>query len=268
MKKSILIFCSALTILSLTACANISEKDLGSNQLKSTTNEVLVSYPKEIDKVEKKIFTDFIYDVGTRFSGIKKEKVDKATSIDAFFNEEELQKMVSITSVSVILIIDDKQSDIRETGYSKSLTKAQLKLLQTSNYATNFLIRAEYEQKNKETGELEKSYSTPHLTIVPEKQATYVNGKAALKAYLKDNSEAARVGVDADKLQAAKLFFTVTKNGTIENIRLDRPSGYPHLDKTMIELITKAPGVWKPAENTKGEKVDQELVISFGLMGC
>jgi len=36
----------------------------------------------------------------------------------------------------------------------------------------------------------------------------------------------------------------------------------------MIELITKTPGEWQPAENYKGEKVDQELVVSFGLMGC
>ena len=39
-------------------------------------------------------------------------------------------------------------------------------------------------------------------------------------------------------------------------------------DKKMIELITNLPGKWAPAENQKGEKVDQELVISFGLMGC
>ena len=29
-----------------------------------------------------------------------------------------------------------------------------------------------------------------------------------------------------------------------------------------------APRAWQPAENAKGEKVDQELVISFGAMGC
>ena len=36
----------------------------------------------------------------------------------------------------------------------------------------------------------------------------------------------------------------------------------------MIELIYKIPGTWQPAENAKGEKIDQELVLSFGLMGC
>ena len=36
----------------------------------------------------------------------------------------------------------------------------------------------------------------------------------------------------------------------------------------MIQLIKNTPDQWVPAENEKGEKVEQELVVSFGLMGC
>jgi hypothetical protein len=36
----------------------------------------------------------------------------------------------------------------------------------------------------------------------------------------------------------------------------------------MIELISNSPGKWKPAENSVGEKVNQKLVFSFGMMGC
>jgi hypothetical protein len=73
--------------------------------------------------------------------------------------------------------------------------------------------------------------------------------------------------VQADLLKPAKLFFTVTIKGSIKNVYLDRTSGYPDVDKTMIELISKVPSAWEPAQNTKGEKVDQELVVSFGLIG-
>lgn len=266
MKKSILILCVALTILSLTAYGYINMNDFETDQEKSFVNEDI---PNEAEKnTKKEIFIDFIYDVGPRFGPIKKDLVDNAKTIDAFFDEEQIQAIFSLNSVSIIMIIDDKQSDIRETGNSFELTDAQIKLLQASNYSSSFLIRAEYQQKNKETGELEYSYSTPHLTIVPEKQATYVNGKDELKKYLKENSEESRVNVDPDKLKPAKLYFTVTKEGTIKNIKLDRSSGYPEVDKKMIELISKAPGKWLPAENIKGEKVEQELVVSFGLMGC
>jgi len=268
MKKNIIIFCAVLTTLSLTAFGVLNWNDLETDGLETLVNEDITTNMQFKDKIKKRIFSDFIYDVGPRFSAIKKGDIDKARSINAFFDEEQMQTIVSLKSVSIIIIIDDKRSDIRETGYSDELTAAQLKLLQSFDYSTNFLISAEYQQKNKETGKLEDSYSTPHLTIVPEKQATYVNGKDALMTFLKDNSEAARENVDPEKLQPAKLSFTVTKDGTIENEKLDRTSGYPALDQTMIELITKAPGVWKPAENSKGEKVNQELVVSFGLMGC
>ena len=88
--------------------------------------------------------------------------------------------------------------------------------------------------------------------------------------YLKNHSLEARTkaNVVAEKLKPAKLYFTVSKTGTIENVRLDRSSNYPIVDEAMIELIKNAPGEWLPAENEKGEKVEQELVVSFGLMGC
>jgi hypothetical protein len=268
MKVSIPTLCSTLTILSLTACGFTSEHTLETKQSEPTINEALPRMAQAITTVEKEIFTNFIYEVGPRFGPIKKDLVKKARTIDAFFDEEQLQAMMSLKSVSIILIMDDEQSDIRATGYSKKLTNAQLKLLQSSDYATSFLVRAEFLQKNENTGELEDSYASPHLTIVPEQQATYSNGITALKAYLKENTEDVREDVDPDKLRPAKLFFTVTTNGSIENVRLDRTSGYPAVDERMIKLIKKAPGAWYPAETKNGEKVNQELVVSFGLMGC
>ena len=130
------------------------------------------------------------------------------------------------------------------------------------------MFSADLKEKNAETGVLEDTRWTPYLTIVPEKQAEYSEGKEALMKYLKENSEDARAHIIPEKLQPAKLYFTVTKNGTIAHVRLDRSSNYPVVDKRMIDLITNLPGKWEPAENLKGEKVDQELVISFGLIGC
>ena len=76
------------------------------------------------------------------------------------------------------------------------------------------------------------------------------------------------INVDPEQLKPARLYFTVTKDGTIENLKLDSGSGYPEVDKKMMELITKTPGAWLPAKNSKAETVNQELVVFFGLMGC
>ncbi|EAR00015.1 hypothetical protein [Maribacter sp. HTCC2170] len=126
--------------------------------------------------------------------------------------------------------------------------------------------------------QLENSDWAPYFTVVLKKQTEYDGGKDALyeggtdalMEYLKENSKEARAGYQMDELPPFELLFTVTKKGTIENakLKLDGASGYISINNRMIELITKTPGKWKPAENSKGEKVAQELVVSFGRRGC
>jgi len=268
MKKRIIIFCAVLSVLSLTAFGFIGWDDTKTNQLKTIINEDVASNSQVIENINKKVFTDFIYDVGPRFSGIKKGDLNNAKSFSDFIGDEHAQRIVSYKSLSTIILEDDRQTDLRVTRNSGDLTAAQLEFLKSLDYSTNILIWADYTEKNKETGELEESHWTPYLTIVPEKQASYQPGKDALIQYLKESSEDVRINVEAEKLQPAKLYFTVTKKGTIANVKLDRTSNYPAVDSKMVELITNAPGNWEPAENSKGEKVDQELVVSFGLMGC
>ena len=266
MKKNIIILSTVLITLTLMGFVIINKNDNSTRQLDISDFKNVVLNPSIINK--NRMNSEFIYDIGTRFSPIKKREIEKARTIDAFFNEEQLQKMATIKAVSIIFFTDEKQSKIREKGNNKVFTVAQLKLLQAADYSTNFLIWVDYQEMNKYSGEMISNYASPHLTIVPEKQAEYSLGTEALKKYLKENSKEARENVEFKKLQPAKLFFTVTKKGTIENVKLDRSSNYPLVDEKMMELISKAPGTWQAAENYKGEKVDQELVVSFGLMGC
>jgi len=83
----------------------------------------------------------------------------------------------------------------------------------------------------------------PHLTIVPKQQAMYASGITVLKAYLKENTEDVQEYLEADKLRPVQLFFTVTINGAIENVKLDRRSGFAAVDEDerMIELINNSP---------------------------
>ncbi|MFT7073095.1 energy transducer TonB [Patiriisocius sp. Uisw_017] len=264
MKKNYLFYFISLNLLGLAACGNFTKSDLETNQIAQSISEKMAVN----NQVKKNVSTAFIHDVGSRFGPIKKETVANALFFDDFFDKGQLEEIETLKSVTIIRVIDDKRSDIREIGYSNKLTDAQLNLLQSLEYANNFLIKADYEKKNPETGVWEENESTPHLTIVPEKQARYMLGKEMLKAYLRVSSEEARVNVDPEKLQPAKLFFTVTTEGAVKNIRLDSPSGYPSLDEAVIQLMKDLPGTWEPAENAKGEMVDQELVVSFGSMGC
>ena len=265
MKKTFLTISVIIAIVCLSAYGFISWNDPVSVQ-----DNTLVALEAAVEtKIDKKVGPNFFYSVGTRFSGIKKEDIDKARSLSDFIDAEDVENMVQLKSTSVIIIENDEQSDKRASGNSKMLTSAQLKLLQSSSISTNFVIRADFRQMNKQLGALEDNYTSPHLTIVPEKQAAYVaGGMDALVYYLKENSKEAVAFVEEDKLKPAKLYFTVTKEGAISNLKLDRSCGDPAIDAKMVELITNIPGDWEPAENLKGEKVDQELVFSFGLIGC
>lgn len=268
MKKSILFFGIALIILGVSAYSFVDWDDKEIAKLETSEISEVNSNTGTSSEKKKNIFDGFIYDIGPRFAPINKEIVKNATSIDAFYDEILLKEIETLKSVTVILVIDDEQSEIRKIGYSSEFNEAQLEFLKSIDYDTNFIVRSEYLKKNVETGELEDSYSSPHLTVVPAKKATYFMGIETLKNYFKENCKEELVNVDPEKLLPAKIFFTVNKNGTIENAHQDRPSGYPEVDKKMIELINNLPGSWEPAENSKGEIVEQELVVSFGLMGC
>ncbi len=270
MKKNIIILCTALTTIILIAFgfSTTNRNDAITNQVRISSSTLITNDKAIKEDFNFRFFPDFFYDVGTRFRGIKKNDLNNPVSVIDFLPKEDTQSIVSYTSVSISILEENLQTDTIETGTSEILTTGQIKLLQSANYATNIWIRADYKNQNNVTGKLEDNYVTPYLTVVPEKQAIYNSGKPALINYLKENSRIETTMIQENKLRSGRLIFTVTKKGVISNVKLTATSGYPHIDKKMIELIHKAPGKWKPAENSKGEKIDQDLVFTFGSVGC
>lgn len=264
MRNSIKIFIVGVTILCLTAFGFITWND---SETGETSNNDSVATVK-LEEINKEVKIDFPFSVSTQFRGIKKGKLDNVTSFADFIGQKHADRIVSYNSLRVIVLEDGEQTDNQETTDSGLLSPAQLELLQSLDYSTNILIWADYQETNPETGKVEKSYWTPYLTIVPEKEAVYVDGSDALIDYFKENSGVKTITVRKDQLRPGQLYFTVTKKGTISDVKLAGTSGYPAIDKAVIEMINKAPGKWEPAENAKGEKIDQKLVISFGSMGC
>jgi len=270
MKKTILFFGAALSFLGLTAFGLMNWKGSETTHLDASIDEGVVLYSQNVQKIDNSIFKDILFDLSPRFAPMKKVTLRKARAITDFFDANEIKEMTTLKSVDIVVIKNERQTNIREIGYSEQLNEAQLELLRGFDYSSNFSIKASFKKINTETGKLEDASLNPHLTVVPEKQAVYINGTGALMTYLKENSKEALLNVEADKLRPAKLYFTVTIEGTIANIRLDNHSGYKILDETLVSLISKAPGIWLPAENAEGKKVIQELVISIVIkgMGC
>ncbi|MBT8255346.1 MAG: energy transducer TonB [Bacteroidia bacterium] len=274
MKKSVLILSAVLIVVCIAVYGfmdrnNSETKELATlEQVQTSTTEETASITTVPERPEKKIFRDFIYDVGPRFNPIKKTDLAKARSFSDFIAEEHANRITYYTFVSVIVLNGDEKTKIRETGNDGDLTAAQIKLLQSFDHSSNLMVWADYQEHEFHTGELQFSTWTPYLTVVPETQATYNGGKDVLMDFLKEKSKEFIAHVDEDKLKPAKLLFTVTSEGSVTNVSLDRSSNYTDVDQNMIELITKTAGNWEPAKDEAGNKVDQVLTVSFGLMGC
>ena len=258
-----------LTIILGTAITGIALMAFSFNHLKkSSTSESFCKAPStEIDAKEKG-YSNFFYDLRTRFKPIQKSKIQSAQNIFDIAYEGRSKEVFEYQSVSIIQIENGKRTEIKSTGKDEKLTPSQIKLLRNADYSSNFVIQADYIMRNHETGKLEFNYFSPHFTVVPEKQAYHSLGKKAILQHFKKGNYENTYRLDESKLQPAKLYFTVSTEGKLKDLYLDRTSGYSNIDSTMKKLLESIPGEWIPAENLEGEKVDQQLVISFGMEGC
>jgi hypothetical protein len=264
MKKGLVIISMVIGALSLMAIGFVrqqeDEKEIGV-KIETPVNQVDKT---SLSRVEQPIAVDdFALDVGTRFiATISKEDLDKAVSISEIIPQDANWNRYSIVKTHVR--IDNYDLETRVTNYSLNLVlnEPQLALLKKVQYSDNLQFGAEL-ATNRETGNLNYMVS-----VVPERQAEYVDGKDQLIAYLKENSSTMITLWKNNQWLAGKINFTVDKQGTISNVNLTSTSGNPTIDQHMIGLISKTSNKWVPAENAKGEKVDQVLTFSFGSLGC
>jgi len=212
---------------------------------------------------------EFVYDVDSRYlMTMTKEEISKVRSMEDFIQEDKYSSIQSFSAVSISILDDNYNAIEKESGKTSSFNPAQLRLLQSAPYSSNILIRADFQEMYKQLGLLKDNYTTPHLTIVPEVEAEYIAGKISLIDFLKEKSRKEVELTSIHRLKPGKVEFTVDIDGSITNVHILSTSGYPSLDRKMMELISSTPVQWKPATNAKGEKVQQELVFSFGKMGC
>lgn len=268
MKKQTLLISATLMALILSFFAFNGWSSSTNNIISTTQLDPDLAMDQNMLSKELKEFPEFIYDIGPRFGGIKKSEIAKMTSAEALLEQELIPNIGKIKSSSIIIFEDEQQSDIRAEGQTLTFNEAQLKLLRSSDHSTSFVVRLDFDERDPSTGRFFDSYRSPHHTIIPEQQATYSDGMKALKLFLRESCQSELTGVDSKNFKAAKLYFTVNKDGTITNVKLDHGSGYPKIDQKMKESIKATPGNWTPAKNENGETVVQELVVSFGLMGC
>lgn len=214
------------------------------------------------------VYSDFFYETGPRFYPIKKKDLEQIKTVSDIVTSDIKHEITSYNWVNLIVVKNGRHTDVMEKGSSEVFSDSQLKLLQKADYSSHFTLRADFNYLDKATGEIKRSHIGPYYTVIPETQAKYDLGTKAFNDYLRAYNKEFTADLNEDKLRPAALYFTVSENGTITNMRLARTSGFDSIDNNIIDLLKSAPGKWIPAKTFEGKTIEQELVISFGKAGC
>lgn len=259
MNKNVLTIAGVLSVFALMAFSVF--------QLKSTPLCSSVSTkPYGVDfTLEKK--PDFIYNVESRFmTRITKQNLLTAETILDIVPPEATERLSHYSVSTVGLLKEDGEEVIM--GKNEVLTEEQKELIRRFDYSDNFFVKSYCKHTDEVWGNIQNYDLVYYMTVVPEKEATYEDGNKAFTNYLKENSKEVIKEVGNSRVQPGRVFFTVTKEGTIANAYLDSSSGYDAIDTYLLKLLKKAPGKWNPATDENGQAVDQELVFFFGNQGC
>jgi hypothetical protein len=271
MKKSILIVSAVLATLGLAAIGFLNWNNVDSKSCAMPCAAATVNLSDNGSCATEEPEVNIFYNVATRWSTMTKEELNKVTTIDdLLIPRKDNRTRDSYTNVLIAVLNNDKDArDITTSamGQGARLNVEQLNILRSSDYSTNIRITA-LSMLTDHNGDSYQDSLVRYMTIAPEIQADYEGGLDAVVDYLKEGCKGKTGVIKADKLQPAKVFFTVTKEGAIGQVKLVETSGYPSVDEELVKIVSKMPELWTPAANSKGERVDQEFVFSFGTEGC
>ena len=263
MKYITFIACTLFIAFSLTAFIN--------SNLKSSNKENVCSQSSQ--EIEPPTFS---YGLSSLTNNtVTKERIHSAKTIadlmpDHSIKEDLNNNITSLRDVKIRIAATHGHCSkgTTEIRNGNSLSEEQVKLLKSTDYATIFSLEG-YITTNKFIPDLNNArYFNYNMAVVPETQATYKAGNDALIDYLSTKCQSTIAKVQRGNLKSGNISFTVTKVGTISDIEFNSTCGYPSVDVRMMELMKTLPEVWNVATDSKGEKLDQTLVFSYGMGGC
>lgn len=154
---------------------------------------------------------------------------------------------------------------------SDKLTTSQKNILNTADLGANINVTIKYKYKD-QTNDIWGSRNkiikgATVVTIVPATEAEYPGGWKELSVYFSGNvfKKISEKNI-SDKLQLATIKFTINEEGKVMNATIAQTSTDKTIDKLLLEAMNGMPN-WKPAVNSKGERVKQEISILLGG-GC
>jgi TonB family protein len=111
-----------------------------------------------------------------------------------------------------------------------------------------------------------ESDSTKTL-ITPEKMPEYTaGGEQGLMKYIAGSVKYPALSRKKNQSGLVLISFIVNENGSIQDIKVSKSSGYPLLDEEALRVVSSMPGNWKPGEiDGKPVPVQYNLPVRFSL---
>jgi TonB family protein len=184
--------------------------------------------------------------------------------------QKNYERIIDYVSIEIAVTSNGKTLAAQSPSYV--LTNEQKNILNSSDLGTDIHIKIKFIYKNWVNNTIntvdvpkEAQYS---VTVIPETEAEYPGGLKQLSTYLTTNIIDRISEKTASKnIQQAIVKFTVNADGKLVNAKLSRSSMDARTDLLILEAILKMPN-WKPAKNSNGIQVKQEMSIPFGGGGC
>lgn len=211
---------------------------------------------------------EFPYDVRTQYYGIPLNQLQNAEKLDDFLGSDYFQNVSSIEEVRLHSVINGKFSEEYLLAPDNVLTAEQKEYFANAKYGQNFTLLIECYEFKEGYDEPIADRFTPHLSVVPAKEAYYKDGQDKLIDYIREQNKEFTKNYSEKDLNPARIQFVINTEGKLENVELLEPSGIPSIDLNLVKILNELPGEWQPAFNAKGEKVAQPLLLLFGPQGC
>jgi TonB family protein len=209
---------------------------------------------------------DLSYEVRGKYSHpVKEEELDNAEFMSDIIPNYPANWIMSYVSTEILVTGDGNA--MMAAGASDALSTEQKNILKTTALGTDIVLKINYRFKNPVTNNIDFSTMNYSATVVPETEAEYVSGYRQMAQYLKENA-IDKISEEASaKFQPATVEFTVDEKGEISDAQISRTSGDQETDELLLNVINQMPK-WKPAEDSKGNKVKQDFEFSVGSTGC
>lgn len=185
------------------------------------------------------------------------------------FPKENYDNIIDYVSIEIIATCSGKTFTC--ISNFETLSSEQKTILNNSDLGSEIHINVNFKfkkQSHTKSETLDKIINGGlTVTVVPETEAEFPGGLIKLTDYLMKNViNKIQEIVNPNKIIPAVAKFTVNETGKIIDVKIEQTSKNLKVDHLLWEAIYKMPN-WKPAKNSKGEKVKEEFIIPLGG-GC